>query len=111
MEVQTGKGEKIERELTGEPIFAEGVTVLPVARLQGRIWRGPEKPPEGVTAHFEAGYAHVKPVRVIVTHASGAEQTIAITDVTGQALRGIGSAALGIAGVCLLVMLVRKLLG
>lgn len=112
MATTEGKGEKIERELTGEPVFAEGLTVVPVARMQGRIWRGPDRPPaNGVTASFEAGYVRVNPLRAVVTDAAGKEQTVVVTDVTGQALRGIGMVMLGIAGVCLLVMFVRKLLG
>jgi hypothetical protein len=101
--------EPIDRELTGEPVAVQGRTLVPVARLQGKVWRGPAEQPAGGHVSFEAGYVRLTPVRAVVTHAGGQEQTVAITDPTGDALRGIGSAAAGIAGLCLALIVAARL--
>ncbi len=101
--------ERIDRELTGEPVVVQGGTLVPVARLQGKVWRGPAEQPAGGNVHFEAGYVHLTPMRAVVTDVSGQEQTVAITDPTGEALRGIRSAAAGIAGVCLALIVAARL--
>lgn len=101
--------EPIDRELTGEPVTVQGRTLVPVARLQGKVWRGPAEQPAGGNVHFEAGYVRLTPVRAVVTDAGGQEQTVAITDPTGEALRGIGSAGASIAGVCLALIVGARL--
>ncbi len=101
--------EPIDRELTGEPVAVQDRTLLPVARLRGKVWRGPAEQPAGGNVHFEAGYVRLTPMRAVVTGAGGQEQTVAITDPTGEALRGIGSAAASIAGVCLALIVGARL--
>jgi len=101
--------EPIDRELTGEPVAVQGRTLVPVARLQGKVWRGPAEQPAGGHVSFEAGYARLTPVRAIVTSPSGQEQTVTITDPTGEALRGIRSAGASIAGVCLALIVAARL--
>jgi hypothetical protein len=46
------------------------------------------------------------PVEVIVNEEDGTEYTVPITDVTGEALRGIRVAAFAVAGVCWLLRLI-----
>jgi hypothetical protein len=101
--------EPIDRELTSEPVAVQGRTFLPVARLRGKVWRGPAEQPAGGNVSFEAGYVRLTPVRAVVTDVSGQEQTVAITDPTGEALRGIGSAAASIAGLCLALIVGARL--
>lgn len=101
--------EPIDRELTGEPVVVQGGTLLPVARLQGKVWRGPAEQPAGGNVSFEAGYVRLAPLRAVFTETGGQEQTIAITDPTGEALRGIGSGAASIAGLCLALIVVARL--
>ncbi len=101
--------ERIDRELAGEPVAVQGGTLLPVARLQGKVWRGPAEQPAGGHVHFEAGYLRLTPMRAVVTDVSGQEQTVAITDPTGEALRSIGSGAASIAGLCLALIIVARL--
>ena len=33
--------------MAGEPVVVQGGTLLPVARLQGKVWRGPAEQPAG----------------------------------------------------------------
>ncbi len=101
--------ERIDQELTGEPVAVQGGMLVPVARLQGKVWRGPAEQPAGGHVSFEAGYARLTPVRAIVTGAKGQEQTVTITDPTSEALRGIGSGAASIAGLCLVLIIAARL--
>jgi hypothetical protein len=96
---------RINRLLTGQQITVGGRTIQPVAKLSGQY--GGSQTPRG--GGFGA-WARMTPVEVIVREADGAEQRVATTNATRQAMRGIASAGLAVAGVCLAIMLVVGLL-
>ena len=105
-------GEPIEQELQGEPLRFGDRVLQPVVQMRGRRWRWTNPDPAAKwTGVFDAAYVHLTPRHVEVTDAQGQAETIVMPDVTGEALRGIRMAALSVSAVCLLVILVRKLLG
>ena len=96
---------RFDRLLTGQQITVGGRTIQPVARLNGQ--QGGRLQAEG--GGFGA-WARITPVEVIVRDADGAEQRVATPNATRRAIRGIASAGLAVAGVCLAIMLVVSLL-
>ncbi len=95
---------RIDRLLTGQHITVGGRTIQPVAKLNGQYGGGLQAEGGGFGA-----WARMTPVEVIVREADGAEQRVATPNATRQALRGIVSAGLAVAGVCLAIMLVMSL--
>ncbi len=104
MTEQPDKPGRFDRLLTGQQITVGGRTIQPVAKLSGRY--GGSQTPRG--GGFGA-WARMTPVEVIVREADGAEQRVATPNATRQAIRGIVSAGLAVAGVCLAIMLVVSL--
>lgn len=100
----------VEEELRGEPISVDGLTLEPVAQLKARIWSQTVADQSGGAGQFAAALVRVTPERVMVYGRPGGEQEVAITDATTQSLKGIGIGMLAVAGVCLLLIFIRKLL-
>jgi hypothetical protein len=96
---------RIDRLLTGQHITVGGRTIQPVARLNGQFGGGLQAEGGGFGA-----WVRMTPVEVIVREADGAEQRIATPNATQQALRGIVSAGLAVASVCLASMLIVSLI-
>ena len=112
MENTVQSGEPIERELQGEPMRLGDRELRPVVEMRGRRWRWASPPSDSrMTGNLEATYVRVIPRSVAVTDAQGQTETIVITDMTGEALRGIRMAALSVSAVCLLLILIRKIAG
>ncbi len=95
---------RIDRLLTGQQITVGGRTIQPVARLNGQQGGGLQAGGGGFGA-----WARIAPVEVIVREADGAEHRVATPNATRQAIRGIVSAGLAVAGACLAIMLVVSL--
>jgi hypothetical protein len=99
----------VDEELQGEPVQAGGLTLEPVARLRGRIWAQSANGQGGI-GRGAAAFVRIAPDRVVVRGGAEGDRVLSITDVTAQSLRGIGFGMLGVAGVCLLLIVIRKLL-
>jgi hypothetical protein len=89
------KPNRIEWELVGEPILAEGHTIQPVARLSG--WAGGNIGEKGGGA---GAWVRVRPVEVVVREADGTESRVPIVDAEQVAIRGMVVPALAVAGIC-----------
>lgn len=92
---------KLDQVLTGEPRPIGDRTIQPVARLRG--WAGGQSGPQGGGG---GGWVQVRPVEVIVREANGAENRVPVVDVNAQATRGIVTAGLAVAGVCVAIMMI-----
>jgi uncharacterized spore protein YtfJ len=95
---------KIDRLLTGKQIPVGDRTIQPVAHLSG--WIGGNGGPHGVGG---GGWVRVRPVAVIVREADGTESRVPVVDAGTQAIRGIVMAGLMVAGVCVAIMVIRRL--
>jgi hypothetical protein len=69
------------------------------------MWRGAD-----ASAGFSAGFVRVRPVEVIVRDEHGDERSLAVTDPTADALRGMGIAAVAVAGLAILLGLIVTIL-
>lgn len=96
---------KIDRRLAGLPVQVDGYSVRPVARLHGRLGSG-----GGQAGGGAGGTLRLEPVEVIVRQADGAESTVALSDPTAQALRGMAGAAVAVAMLSIVLNLLARVL-
>lgn len=94
----------LDRNLTGQPIAAQGFTLTPVARLTGWEWGAPGRGGLGVLARLN-------PTEVRVAAPDGAESTLSLVNSDFQSVRGMFAGAAAIAVVCSLIMLLARLWG
>ena len=92
---------RIDRILVGDPIEAGGHTLEPVARAGG--WYGGG---DGEQGRGFGAWLRIRPLEVRVSDPGGAQQTIAITDPTGQAIRQFALVGLLVAAVSMVLLLV-----
>ncbi len=96
--------EKIDLILVGDRIAAGGYTVEPVARAQGFYGGGDSEQGRGFGSVLK-----IRPLEVRVSGPGGVEQTVPITDPTGEAVRGIAKAGLVVAAISALLLLLNFL--
>ena len=96
--------ERIDRTLVGEPLVIGARTIQPVARLTG--WC---KAKDGASGVAGGGWVRLRPVEVIVREPDGSEQRVPVLDADRQAWQGILRSGLALAGVCLVLIAIRRL--
>ena len=97
---------RLDWELVGEPILAEGRTIQPVARLSG--WAGGNIGEKGGGA---GAWVRVRPVEVVVREADGTESRVPIVDAGEAAVRGMAMQGLAVAGICAALIAGKMLFG
>lgn len=104
MAEETVRPGRVDRELVGERIPIGERMIQPVARLVG--WAGGQSGPQGGGG---GGWLQVRPVEVVVYEADGTESSVPIVDANAQAIRGMVTAGVAVAGVCVAIMAIRRL--
>jgi hypothetical protein len=102
---QAPPGEKIDRELFGDPIVVGERSIQPVARLAG--WYS------GTGSEMVGGAGAVlqlQPVKIIVQEEDDSAYEVEIVDETQQALKGMAMGSLALAGICGLLIILIKLI-
>jgi hypothetical protein len=90
--------ERIERDVTAEPVEAHGYIVTPLARIRGRLGSSNDERGSG-----NWGWVAIRPARMTVHDPSGQAREVRLDSVQAQALTGMAVAGILVALVSMLI--------